>query len=209
MLSSVGAWGWRHPEWLQDVFYPDDLPSDWQLSYYSNEFDLVVVPAAYWSAQGYGDEDWLDEVEEDFVFYIDWPFLQLLDQADYLKCAEACHQLGRQMAAVLVNNEVWQQLGSEQKDWFKAVSEDFTVLQYGANGIASYAFAADDQAQIRGENILLLHTDHSENLRDLSRRLTHLLSSSPTAHIVLANDGPEMQRLQELKTVMGLLAAPV
>lgn len=43
----VGANGWLHPAW-QTSLYPDDLPEDWQLGYYSNEFPVTLLPAAYW-----------------------------------------------------------------------------------------------------------------------------------------------------------------
>ena len=42
----IGAYGWLHQAW-QDSFYPDGLPEDWQLGYYSNEFPVIMLPAAY------------------------------------------------------------------------------------------------------------------------------------------------------------------
>ena len=36
---------WEHPAWNQE-FYPDDLPEDWRLSYYANEFPVVLVPVS-------------------------------------------------------------------------------------------------------------------------------------------------------------------
>jgi len=36
----VGARGWEHAQWLE-TYYPDDLPEDWQLDYYANEFGCV------------------------------------------------------------------------------------------------------------------------------------------------------------------------
>jgi len=44
----IGAAGWQHPEWVNDAFYPDDLPEDWYLSFYANEFPVVLVPEAQW-----------------------------------------------------------------------------------------------------------------------------------------------------------------
>lgn len=38
----IGAFGWRHAAWQGD-YYPEDLPAEWQLGYYSNEFPLTVV----------------------------------------------------------------------------------------------------------------------------------------------------------------------
>ena len=68
---NTGAYGWHHPHWL-DTFYPDDLPADWRLGYYSNEFNAVLIPADYWPA-GFmlESEGWLDQVHPGFQFYIE------------------------------------------------------------------------------------------------------------------------------------------
>ena len=46
MLTSqrilIGASGWLHSGW-QEQFYPEDLPQDWQLAYYGNEFPVVLI----------------------------------------------------------------------------------------------------------------------------------------------------------------------
>lgn len=44
----LGAHGWEHAHW-QGRFYPEDLPSDWQLAYYNNFFNCVYLAYADWS----------------------------------------------------------------------------------------------------------------------------------------------------------------
>jgi len=206
---SVGAWGWKHPEWEKDVFYPDDLPADWQLSYYSNEFDVVVVPASYWTADGYGEEDWLDDVEDDFVFYIEWPFLQCSGFEDYKKCAQACADIEGQLSAVLVNSEVWSGLSPEQQQWFNELTKDFTVREFGAGQfVTDFDQVINDLSagKEKASNVLLLQTDMTESLRDLSQRLSKILSSSEIKDIILSVNTPEIERLKELATLVELLA---
>lgn len=65
----VGTYDWIHPEW-QSEFYPEDLPEDWQLSYYANEFSVVLVPEVKWSAKDVDLEEWSDDVPENFLFYL-------------------------------------------------------------------------------------------------------------------------------------------
>ena len=70
-----GAYGWRHKHWLKS-FYPEDLPAneseDWRLSYYSNEFNSVMVPFDYWQGVGTVDcKGWLDDVNDDFQFFVE------------------------------------------------------------------------------------------------------------------------------------------
>ena len=68
----VGAYGWKHENWL-DSFYPEDLPGDWQLTYYANEFSCVLMPAHYLLADDCDIEQWLDDVPDTFKFYVEWP----------------------------------------------------------------------------------------------------------------------------------------
>ena len=88
----VGAYGWRHERWFS-TFYPDDIPlgekdEDWLLTYYSNEFDAVLVPAAYWCAEEKVNcESWLDDVHEDFQFYVEChcQIFEWLSMSDWVK----------------------------------------------------------------------------------------------------------------------------
>lgn len=67
----IGARGWRHLAW-QGEFYPDDMPHEWWLTYYSNEFNCVLVPWDY--LQDIQPEDlqiWVDDTYEAFTFYLE------------------------------------------------------------------------------------------------------------------------------------------
>jgi len=64
----VGACDWDQPQWLQG-FYPQDLPEDWRLSYYANEFSAVLVPQDKWQAEDADFEQWAEDVAEGFGFY--------------------------------------------------------------------------------------------------------------------------------------------
>lgn len=69
----IGARGWRHASWVGD-FYPDDIPREWWLAYYSNEFEAVLVP---WGYLQEADTDilqaWLDDTSDNFGFFIELP----------------------------------------------------------------------------------------------------------------------------------------
>jgi hypothetical protein len=72
MEIAVAAYGWQGGEW--DDFYPDDLPLEWRLDYYANEFFSVLVPHAEWSVLD--DEAllyWQEEVSDDFTFFWELP----------------------------------------------------------------------------------------------------------------------------------------
>ena len=65
----MGACGWNHKTWLND-FYSEDLPEDWQLGFYSNEFPVVYVPAADWINVADLSE-WTEDVSNSFRFILE------------------------------------------------------------------------------------------------------------------------------------------
>ncbi|HEB83268.1 MAG TPA: hypothetical protein ENJ11_10440 [Gammaproteobacteria bacterium] len=103
----TGAYGWLHRHW-QGSYYPDDLPEDWQLGYYSNDFNTVLVPAADLVASLAGEqvlpiEDWPDEVHENFRFYIECNAV-LLETVGAAALIEHLGALQQQLAALVVGN---------------------------------------------------------------------------------------------------------
>ena len=96
----VGARGWRHERWLTS-YYPDDLPEDWQLTYYANDFEVVIVPQAYWTpSKGYPVGDWQEAVGENFRFYLEYP---PLDSDEEIKCFQnQCIELGDLLGGIVV-----------------------------------------------------------------------------------------------------------
>ena len=68
MELEFAAYGWLGPAW--DGLYPNDLPSDWRLDYYGNEFRTVVVPAEDWRVASIDEAcRWLEEAHQGFRFY--------------------------------------------------------------------------------------------------------------------------------------------
>ena len=64
------AYGWESHNWLD--FYPDDLPEEWRLDYFYNQFSGVVVPAEMVTTMTCEiAEQWLDAVDDDFRFILE------------------------------------------------------------------------------------------------------------------------------------------
>lgn len=65
----VGAVGWDHDSWC-DEFYPEDLPREWRLPYYANEYRAVFIPEVYWLHTNLSDiRQWFEDVPDGFRFY--------------------------------------------------------------------------------------------------------------------------------------------
>ena len=67
----VGAIGWNNDLW-QNGFYPEELPQDWRLGYYSNHLRAVLVPAEIWRDPDTDAEQWLDDIYPEFRMVLTW-----------------------------------------------------------------------------------------------------------------------------------------
>ncbi len=65
----LGACDWRHPAWCGS-FYPDDMPEEWHLAFYSTQYSCVWLSRATWHAAR-DFEDWLGEVGAGFRFLLE------------------------------------------------------------------------------------------------------------------------------------------
>lgn len=84
-LVLAGASGWLHPAW-RSVFYPDDLPGDWLLSYYNTRFQAVYLPAPVWQAASETTwAQWLGDTREEFYF--------VLEPAESVSCKPASERV--------------------------------------------------------------------------------------------------------------------
>ncbi len=96
----IGSAGWQHPEW-ENSYYPEDLPPDWRLGYYANEFSLAVITRR---EQALSD-DLVAEIEEcrEQLMAVIAVSLDDEDAVQALQRAVAlADQLGRQCVGVIV-----------------------------------------------------------------------------------------------------------
>jgi hypothetical protein len=94
----IAAHGWSHAAWCGE-YYPEDLPEDWRLSYYSNEFRGVVVPAEEWvMVDPVEVERWVEDTPEEFTFYIE--VTDLL--TDWAQFADKAKPLGDHLGGILL-----------------------------------------------------------------------------------------------------------
>jgi len=88
----MGACGWNHETWLND-FYSDDLPEDWQLGFYANEFPVVYVPAADW-LNVIDIAEWTEDVSDSFRFILEISNDILNDELRFTAALEQVKTLG-------------------------------------------------------------------------------------------------------------------
>ncbi len=77
----TGAAGWQYPSWSED-FYPEELPPEWRLAFYANEFRFTLVPWHAWSdASDATLAQWSEDIEQPFRFFLQLP-LDHLDRVN-------------------------------------------------------------------------------------------------------------------------------
>ena len=99
----IGLFGWQRDD-LVGPFYPEDLPSDWQLDYYSNAFRVVLVPQQEWRAW---DDESLEEIIEavEAPFYFYFAIDPVLTRDDLAQLARVVAVLKTQACGVVVWSE--------------------------------------------------------------------------------------------------------
>jgi hypothetical protein len=68
----MGACGWDHAVWQQE-YYPPDLPAEWRLAYYGNEFPVVMIPAHEGISDAVDIERWIEDTDEAPAFIAEIP----------------------------------------------------------------------------------------------------------------------------------------
>jgi hypothetical protein len=118
----IGAYGWKHPAWNND-FYDEDLPEDWQLGFYANEFPVVYVPASDWLEQAELAE-WEEEVTESFRFILDIPSEVINDTSQLSEALKKAHSLGDFCLGLVfhVNQDVMENVSEFKQHLEKATS---------------------------------------------------------------------------------------
>ncbi|MDH5764534.1 MAG: hypothetical protein OEZ38_00850 [Gammaproteobacteria bacterium] len=184
----LAARGWRHVSWL-DSFYPEDLPEDWQLGFYANEFSAVLVPAGEWQAnRGFASKDWCDDVAASFRFYLEWPFdtAEGEDQQYYL---QQCQALGSNLGAIIMSRDL-------------ALSTQLPVYYLSADDINQQIWTPEAQGQSGIAGLSLTNTD----LRVQRSWLESFADSNADLEAVLILDAePDIQTLLDFKTLIELL----
>lgn len=97
----IAAVGWEHRSWLSE-FYPHDLPAQWRLTYYANEYRTVLVPASAWQAESSPDvAQWYEDVPKGFCFYVCMS-VNASEFSDEIRICQSLSALKEKLAGVIL-----------------------------------------------------------------------------------------------------------
>ena len=155
---NLGTYGWRHSHWL-NTFYPEDLPvsgaEDWQLTYFSNEFNAVLVPAGYWlTGESIDCETWLDAVHEGFQFFVEC-HVSMLEFISMAELSANLKKLQPQLVGLIFLDEK-QQMSAAVKNQFEVLANSLIVESPQKNiwridkpCTSNFAFIENDLSDLR------------------------------------------------------------
>ena len=172
---TVGAYGWRHHHW-QTNFYDQDLPEEWQLAFYANEFSSVLIPSSYLDASR-NIAQWCDDVNDQFRFYIEWP------QHEQDGLFDEVMTMGDKLGGILLNLDAHLEVSCPVYDWHEndgntAIWEvsspqktDLAVLELGQSDLRLQrqwleSFVEDSEASAKALLVSDIDLD-IKKLRDL------------------------------------------
>jgi hypothetical protein len=171
-------------------FYPSDLPTEWQLAYFANEFRATLVPLAAWSAAGATCRQWRGDVPEAFRFVAEAPRLQSTASEDQTEMQALEQALDGRLAA-------W--LAPMPNSAADIVGELPTPRWSSWRPGADRSAAASDAAEVPSA----LHADLRAARRWLSQ-LSDQLGRPPRVLILACPTSLALQRWQELLDLLGL-----
>ncbi len=136
----VGSTGWQHANW-QNSFYPEDMPKDWQLDFYSNQFQTILITSNEWLEWSSGAieemRETLDKEDFYFVFKVD-----ALNTAEQTQLRLLKRILGELFYAVLLVNEAASVLDKNLSNFigFLDVKVTYQTLQKMTGNEWNYVF---------------------------------------------------------------------
>jgi len=190
----LAAYGWERADWLTD-YYPEDLPEDWRLDYYANEYRQVLVPATYWNDSP-DTSDWADLAGQGLEFYFQ------VGDAIPGQCLELATELGDGLKGFVLDNAVVE-CGSLLQQLDTAVQDRVVFVMYPFEGYRQCwvpGMAGDEY----GAGILRL--DHEVEPRDLRTYIEQYVQATSSESPILFVDGPPsvLATLRTLLDLMGL-----
>lgn len=219
----IGACGWKHQAWLDD-FYDDDLPEDWQLGFYSNEFSVVYVPASDWIDEP-GLDEWKDEVAETFRFILEIPADVIQDPQRFSEILTKVKKLGNLCLGLVfhVNQVVMENVKIFEKHLHLAtayvpvcidkqnvsLTDKFNEILLERNISEVWDGKSEDTESLKRGSLAISHVFANDlTMMELRKIVDVSLSASSEECIsVLCLDGnpPLLEKLRNAETILNLL----
>lgn len=212
----IGARSWNHQDWVGS-FFPDDLPVEWRLSYYANEFSTVLVPVELWQETCLESLDqWREDVYENFRFVLEFSRAGALTKPE--DTMERLRRLDGLVTGILLpsvpedpwRNQVVETVGAHVRfcvllnpkipvaslEWFLATGGEICWTPGTSAAAGAYSIGLIHPASVRLD---------LRNLRHLLEAFLNDTQGAGVRYLFFAGDPPEVSILRDALTMAGLL----
>lgn len=198
----VGACGWLRPGW-QGAFYPDDLPDDWRLDYYANQFNAVLAGAEHWRpGRGYPVAQWRESIEAPFRLYLAAPDEDVFGQdAQWRRFCDQLDALRGVLAGVVAGSP-----RSSRKLVDRLVSDMGGAAAPVSGASAMCWWPHEGGKRPQDAPLWLLHDD-LQDLRVLRPKIESFAARHPGGGILVEHpslSAEALLRLRQVVEIMGL-----
>lgn len=216
----IGACGWQHPAWELE-FYPADIPPEWQITYYANEFPVVLLRASDWNLQT-DLKQLRADVHEAFRFVVELPAAILSDRSQLADWLNHVQLLGEQCLALIYS--ITPQL-SEDLDYLQQILDagkqlaplaidvpgrvlSAQLLDWLAQQQVSMVWHTDTPSHWQGAPLAITRISEVGDAKQLRRIVENCLSASRQQQVaILLFDGtpPSLEDMRNAGIIVDLL----
>lgn len=97
-MMQIGSVEWLHDHW-EPSYYPEGLPRDWWLTYYSNEFPCVLVAPDLTRTDTAAQ--WLADTHAQFRFFL---YLRALQESEWSAAVALARALGERLGGIVCDS---------------------------------------------------------------------------------------------------------
>lgn len=217
----VGARGWDFEQWKGE-FYPDDLPRDWRFSFYSNDFQTILIPGNYLTQFTLDEwQEWIEDTSRDFWFYIEVAESANWDEIEpYLKIFEsklkgiivAIESLGSlDSLASLINKSKLVAPVALRRAGQKVSEQDMATLQSCHEVNQCWNGDSDSPSWSYNDSAAILLRDGNDDnspevIRQLVEKGIEYAGRCDSIALIFSGQAPRITDLQNTRTITELLA---
>ena len=202
----IGALGWTHPGWDND-YYPEDLPEDWRLDYYSHHFQFVIMQSGEWLQAGDDEiEQWLEDVKDSFDFFLaleaDAIDKAAVKQVERIKCILAERLQG---LVILHMNKA---IDATLVQGLSALSTVYVDTDTSMEEWADIRPVWRMGREISGCQIGFIEEEATKDMRTMRAHIEAFIAQGGTQQLYLVYQGqsPSTRAMQDAQVILQMLA---
>jgi len=201
----TGSVGWRHEGW-DDSYYPDGLPEDWQLEFYTHLFRVLALPSDDWMTASTEEvEQWLEDGGDECSFFL------MIDSPDWgTQQAEKLAHAGALLSGSLLGIVVMQDQVRLSDSMLSELSKHFKVFIDSDAPVSDDVFSVCWRPDRKTEHSVvgMLTANQSNNTRQLRGYIESFLQQAGEdreLYLLFSGEPPVIKAMQDAQVIGQML----